>query len=257
MRKLRTRWKWLLAASAVLALAPVLVWTFLLHQPDFYRQLIVIPPEKRDKQARRFLNQSLQLRNDIINEKAWEAVFSAEEINSWLAEDLLKHFADLVPNGLRDPRVAFEPDRLMLAFEMDQGPLRSVVWAVLLVEVTRPNVVSLTIEKLRAGALPVPPEQVLGDLVAHARRFGLDVDWSRENGKHVIELSYEPQSKRKDIRLDQVQIFNGSIRLHGHSEPRAGEQTTLRLPDQELLQSRFPRRKVQQSSESSGRGPVL
>src|SRR5206468_2359420 len=79
---------------------------------------------------KRFVAQSLQLRNDICNEPTWMAVFTDQEVNAWLAEDLVTEFADQLPPEVHEPRVMFELDRVTLAFELDQGPVRSVIWVV-------------------------------------------------------------------------------------------------------------------------------
>src|SRR4051794_16575744 len=146
---------------AALAAAPGLAWLSLTHTPHFYRAMVAVPPERRAAEAKRFVAQSLQLRNDIVNEPTWEAVFSDEEVNAWLAEDLVTHFADQLPPGVHEPRVMFEMDRVPLAFGLDRGPVRSVVWVVARPRVPAPNVLELTVEKIRAGMLPVPAEQVL------------------------------------------------------------------------------------------------
>lgn len=255
MRSRRRRWIWVVAALGLAAGGPMLGWAFLQHRPGFYRRAATLPPERRRKEAREFLNQSLQLRNDIINESTWEAAFSDEEVNSWLAEDLATHFADQIPPGVRDPRVEFEPDRVKLAFLLDSAPFHSVVWAVLQVRVPEPNVVALTVEKIRAGALPVPPEQVIEPLMAHARRYGVQAEWQREEGLPVVVIRYEPSIGRRDVRLDQIQFLNGLVRLSGFSEPRSGEKTTLRLPGRKVLQSTFPRRSTQPSPPPAD-GPV-
>ncbi len=74
--------------------------------------------------------QSLQLRNDICNEPSWEAVFTDQEVNAWLAEDLVTHFADQLPPEVYEPRVLFELDRITLAFLLKQGGVQSVITVV-------------------------------------------------------------------------------------------------------------------------------
>src|SRR5437588_717612 len=86
-----------LGTVAFLAGAPWLAWVCLTYQPKFYRTRVAIPREKRQEEARHFVAQSLQLRNDIYNEPRWEAVFTDEEVNSWLAEDLVPQYADRIP----------------------------------------------------------------------------------------------------------------------------------------------------------------
>jgi hypothetical protein len=174
---------------------PGLVWVSLTHQPDFYRAVVRLPRGERAVNARRFVAQSLQLRNDICNEPTWEAIFTDQEVNAWLAEDLVTHFADQLPPEMHEPRVVFELDRITLAFQVDQGPLSSVIWVVARPRIPEGNVIELTLEKIRAGVLPVPADRILDRITAHARDHGLDVQWRRgEEGFPIATIRYTPDS---------------------------------------------------------------
>src|SRR3954463_2648702 len=129
---------------------PGLTWLSLTHQPDFYRAVVRVPREQRTVRAKQFVRQSLQLRNDICNEPTWEAVFSDQEVNAWLAQDLVTHFADQLPPEVHDPRVLFETDRVILAFQLEKGSLQSVITVVARPRVPEENTVELTLEKIRA-----------------------------------------------------------------------------------------------------------
>ena len=83
--------------------------------------MVGLSREQRAGRAKKFVAQSLQLRNDICNEPNWEAVFTDQEVNAWLAEDLVTYFADRLPPEVNEPRVLFEPDRIILAFQLRQG----------------------------------------------------------------------------------------------------------------------------------------
>jgi hypothetical protein len=230
--------------AALLAAAPAVFWLSLTHQPGFYRDMVAVPHEKREAKARRFVSQSLQLRNDIANEPTWEAVFTDEEVNAWLAEDLVKSFADQLPPEVHEPRVMFELDRVTLAFELDQGPVRSVIWVVANPRVPEENVLELTFEKIRAGMVPVPADRVLDRLVAIARSHGIDVAWRRDGEFPVATFRYTPHAGRDDIKLERVQILKGALRLGGRSE-RGREVALPTLPTRQVLQSKFRRRNVQ------------
>lgn len=236
-----------LVALAVAALAslPGLAWLSLTHEPGFYREMVKKPRADREREARRFVAQSLQLRNDIVNEPTWDAVFSDEEVNAWLAEDLVTHFADQLPPEVHEPRVRFEMELVTLAFGLDQGPVRSVIWVVARPRVPEPNVLELTFEKIRAGMLPVPAEHVLDRITAHARGQGLDVRWKREGGLPVAVLRYTPHDGRDDVKLERIDIRDGQIRLAGRSDRARGVVRRPTLPTRKVLQSKFPRRKTQ------------
>src|SRR5262249_7815423 len=114
----------------VLAAIPLGAWCSLTYEPYYYRAMVGLSREQRAGRAKKFVAQSIQLRNDICNEPSWEAVFTDQEVNAWLAEDLVTEFADQLPPEVHEPRVMFELDRVTLAFELDQGPVSSVIWVV-------------------------------------------------------------------------------------------------------------------------------
>jgi hypothetical protein len=236
---------------AALVAVPATIWISLTHQPQFYRAMVQVPREKQEAEARRFVAQSLQLRNDIINEPTWEAIFTDQEVNAWLAKDLVTEFADQLPPEVHEPRIVFGLDRITLAFALDQGALRSVIWVVARPRIPEPNVLELTFEKIRAGVLPVPSEKVIDQIVEQARSHGLDVRYERVDQLPVVVVRYKPNSDREDVLLEQVQIREGEIRLAGRSNRNKGVVDTPSLPSRKVLQSKFPRRKTQE------RGPAV
>lgn len=256
MRKPKYGWILLGTFALLTAAVPAILWLGLTYRPDFYRQLAEMPAERRHEKAEQFVAQSLRLRNDIVNEPKWEAVFTDEEVNAWLAEDLVTHFADQIPPGVRDPRVMFENDRVTLAFQYEEGPVMSVVWVVLGVSVPRPNELALTIEKIRAGVLPVPAEQILDRITAFARSRGIEVAWSHVQGRPVATIRYTPDSNRRDVILELVEISQGKIRLWGKSNRDGGKVASPSLPTRRVLQSTFPRRKPQSPGRDVSLSPA-
>jgi hypothetical protein len=237
---------WAGQALLVLIGIPAGIWLCLTYQPAYYRDIISLPIVQRDKDAKLFVAQSLQLRNDIRNEPEWEAVFSDQEVNAWLSRDLVTHFADLLPPEVHDPRVLFENDRAILAFRIWISGFESVITVVARPNVPEDNTIELTLEKIRAGILPVPADNILDRIAEFARYQGVEVEWMRRDGYPVVYIRYSPSPDREDVRLDEVQIRSGQIRLAGHSDRSRGSVQTLRLPSRKVLQSKFPvwKRKV-------------
>jgi hypothetical protein len=245
MRK-QKKWLWVGIAVAILAATPAAIWLSLTYQPSYYRAMVLQSREQREGKARKFVAQGLQLRNDICNEPTWEAVFSDEEVNAWLAEDLVSHFADTLPPEVHEPRVLFELDRIVLAFQLQQRGLQSVITVVARPRVPEGNTVELTLEKIRAGILPVPADNVLDRIVEYARYLGVDVEWTRREGYPVVLIRYSPSLERDDVQLEEVQIRNGQLRLAGRSDRTRGAFLRPRLPSRRVLQSKFPRRNIQE-----------
>ena len=250
MRKMSKRWLWIGVLLGILVVIPVGAWLSLTYQPSYYRAMVLQSRAQRAGQARKFVAQSLQLRNDICNEPNWEAVFSDQEVNAWLAEDLVTHFADQLPPEVNEPRVLFELDRITLAFQLRQRGVQSVITVVARPCVPEGNTVELTLEKIRAGILPVPADNVLDRIIEYARCHGLDVEWTRRDGYPVVLMRYAPNLDREDVRLEALQIRTGQIRLAGRSDRTKGAFFRPTLPSRKVLQSKFPRRKSQEEVRS-------
>lgn len=247
--------RWLLAVAlgcvAVLATGAFVVWSGLNYQPEFYAQDTAIPAHMRQDRAEKFLSQSLQLRNDIANEARWEAAFTDEEVNAWLAKDLVESFADQLPAGVSEPRVRFETDRVTVAFRYRDGLLNSIFWAVIQISVPRDNELRLTIEKIQAGAFPIPIDEFLERMTQHARSRGLEIQWGEEDGLRVATVHYTTAANRRDVVLERVHLSPGLLRLSGRSDKNVKVAVAPRLPGRESIQSRFSKRQSQIEDDGS------
>jgi hypothetical protein len=244
MHKPGKRLLWLGIGIALVFSIPAGAWFCLTYQPAYYRTMVRLSRVHRAGRAKKFVAQSLQLRNDICNEPSWEAVFSDEEVNAWLAEDLVTHFADQLPPEVEEPRVLFELNRITLAFQLRQGGVQSVITVVARPRVPGGNTIELTLEKIRAGILPVPADAFLNRIIEHARYHGIDVEWVRKDGYPVVLMRYTPNIEREDVQLEEVQIRDGQIRLAGRSDRAKGAFNRPTLPSRQVLQSKFPIRKI-------------
>ena len=106
------------------------------------------------------------------------------------------------------------------------------------------NTVELTLEKIRAGILPVPADNVLDRIIEHARLRGVDVQWQRRDGYPVVVMRYTPSLSREDVQLEEVEIRSGQIRLAGRSDRTRGAFFLPRLPSRSFLQIHFPETKT-------------
>jgi hypothetical protein len=231
----------------LLAAIPLGAWLSLTYEPYYYRAMVGLSREQRAGRAKKFVAQSIQLRNDIVNEPNWEAVFTDQEVNAWLAEDLVTYFADRLPPEVNEPRLLFEVDRIILAFQLRQGGVQSVITVVARPRVPGGNTIELTLEKIRAGILPVPADHILDRIIEYARSHGVDAEWARKDGFPVVVMRYTPHNEREDVKLEELQIRDHQIRLAGRSDRAKGAFSRPTLPSRKVLQSKFPARKTHDS----------
>jgi hypothetical protein len=206
-------------AATVAAIASSL-YAAMRHRPSFYLPAEPSTPARRERAAE-FVEHSLQLRNDAANEERWEAVFTEEEVNAWLSEDLPKQFPDVLPEAIRDPRIVFEADRATVAFTYEEGLIRGVLWAVVRVETGEENALALEVERLRIGMLPLP-DSLLIDRVKGGR--SLPLSWDRREGRAVATVTLAPKRRGRALRIDDVRFAAGRMRVAGHTALEATAQ---------------------------------
>ena len=84
------------------------------------------------------------------------------------------------------------------------------------------NTIELTLEKIRAGILPVPADNILDRIIEYARCHGIDAEWARKDGYPVVVMRYTPHIEREDVQLEELQIRDHQIRLAGRSDRSQG-----------------------------------
>jgi hypothetical protein len=208
----------LLAAGAALAGAVAV----LRHEPAFYRRAAVPAGPERQQHCSAFLHEFAHLVNGITNQdKKWFATFTDVQINSYFEEDFLTggHGQKLLPEGISEPRVAIEPDKLRLAFRYGCEPWSTVIAIDLRLWLApkEPNVVAVELQGLHAGALPVFAQSLLERASEVARRRNIDVTWYRHQGNPVALLRFKGDQQRPTVQLRQVELRQGTISIVGQS----------------------------------------
>lgn len=220
---LRGYWvRGLIASVGLLGLVLGTFYAAVSYRPSFYHAPVVAPAV-RQEYAEEFVERSLQLRNDAMNETRWEAVFSDAQINAWLAEDFVTQFADVLPSGVEDPRVVFDTDKLTVAFTYHEGLIHSVVWATLRVSVDAEKEIALELESLRAGMIPLPDSMLTEKLDRLVGGTTMSLTWTREGSNTVGKLRHDSRKSGRQIRIDSLLLAPGWIKVAGRSA--AGEAT--------------------------------
>lgn len=215
------------AALAILVLAGGFIgWAYRATQyvPDFYeRQLEAENPVVQKRRGDEFERQALELNNQIRKSDHWRASFSAEEINAWLAIDMPEKFPEVLPDDVRSPRVAIEPEMFQLACRVENSRFTSVVSLGVQPYVTsEPNVLALRVKQLRAGALPIPLGQYLEKISHKCAQAGIPLRWTEEDGDPValVTLPLNPEDFRnRRVQVEEIELTDGALIVSGVSEP--------------------------------------
>ena len=226
---MRRRMRLLLLVLVVLGLT-VLVLCLLLalymaarHEPAFYRKALESDRAAMQPSSDRMLRKAAALESALRKPGRWEFRITADEINGWLAVDLIENHPGALPNTMQDPRVSIRPDVMTVACRYNQGGTKSVLSLTIQPYVSRsvdgPNTLAVRIEAVRAGLLPLPLEKVLDGLSLAARDMGLELDWRRSGSKPVAMIAM-PEMDDLAVRIETLRLADGEIILAGITERR-------------------------------------
>lgn len=216
-RSRRPTFRLLLLLGGLLAAVVALLAVYLAvrHEPEFYREAMETDHAVLEKGSNRMLQHAAKLTGDLRGQKPWKALFTADEINGWLAVDMMKNHPGTLPPSMRDPRVIIDPAQVTIACRFQQNGVESVLSLTVEPSVPEPNVLALRIVKARAGLLPVPLGQVLEQIKKAAGDMRLDLRWRRAGGDPVAMLSLPPSDEDRPVRIDTLQLGEGEIYVAG------------------------------------------
>jgi hypothetical protein len=212
------------------------LYALLHYEPGHYRRAAVAPGEHRVKLSIEFYKEFCAFVNSMSTEPDhWFGEFSDERINSYLDEQLMRcGLGDkILPDGISEPRVIFEEDRLQLAFRYRSRLVNTVVSisARVWLPKAESNVVAVQLQGFRAGALPFTAQWLLERISESARQNGIEVNWYRHEGYPVALLRFQADQARPTLQLTAIQIERGKITIHGRS---ADERAALPFPGPSL-----------------------
>jgi hypothetical protein len=185
------------------------------QEPAFYRQAMEIDPVALEKGSDRMVQQAAAVASATRKEGRWEALFTAEQINGWLAVDMVRNHPRTLPPGLHDPRVTIDSGRITIACQFERRGISSVLSLTVEPYVPAPNVLALRIVKARAGLLPAPLGQVLDRVAQAARDMHLQLQWRTDGGDPVAMLSFPSGSGKRSVRIETLRLGAGEIYVAG------------------------------------------
>lgn len=211
----------LLAAAGgglVVLLILVGVYWAIQQAPEFYEKALHADPARQTAASDQMLQQATALVSNTKTRGPWRALFTADQINGWLAVDLAKNHAQAIPPGISDPRLQILPNQLALACRYQGHGIRTVLWLALDAYLAEPNVIALRLKKVRAGWLPLPLGNVVDAISQAARQRNLPLRWTQADGDPVALIAIPPEHDRKIVRIETLKLDDNAILLTGTTE---------------------------------------
>jgi hypothetical protein len=192
------------------------------HVPEFYQQAVEVEPAKQQVASQVMIKRATELASDVQKPGRWQATFTAAEVNGWLAVDLVKNHPGSLPGTITDPRVAITPQGITAACRYRDGRINAVLSLSVDAYLEGPNVVALRVRKARAGALPLPLDDVLKQIARATDRLEWRIEWRQADGDPVALVTIpSPRDKRRRVvELDTLRLADGEIQVAGTTRPQ-------------------------------------
>jgi hypothetical protein len=194
------------------------------YVPDFYEDALTAKPEEQREASQELSSRVTMLYSDTQQTGDWKALFTQDQINGWLAVDLVEKHGELLPPTIHDPRIEISPEAVTLALRIEDESINAVFSLSVEIYLAESNVVAFRLRKARAGALPIPMSEVLVHLTEAAKQLNLPLRWTQLEDDPVALLTVEPQKDSEDnvLYLDALELQDKEIFLSGRTMP-AGE----------------------------------
>lgn len=199
---------------AVAAAGGLVLWS-LRQAPEYYQSALAGPSSvERKQEAKRFVQTTLQLVDEIRYEPLWSEEFTEDEVNAWLAEELHQKYPDWLPPGVAQPRVRFSEGVLSLAFQFERGRWGGVVSVEVRPWVPEPNRLALEIRSARVGLVPIPLDTFSEDLSDAFEKLGWRIQWKQSQGHDVLVVDLQGAEDRRPL-LQAVSVESARLRIAG------------------------------------------
>jgi hypothetical protein len=190
------------------------------HVRPFYREALDSKPIELQQASRELKTQAGALYSDAQHTGDWCAVFTADQLNGWLAVELAQNHPELLPATIRDPRLAVFTDKLCLGFRTIHGGIESVASIDARVFVAESGELAVRLTAVRVGALPLPTPQIVEQIRAASQNWSVPVRWTRIDGDVValVDVDMGTASDGRRVLLDAIELHEGEIYVTGHTE---------------------------------------
>ncbi len=188
------------------------------HVPRFYQEAGKFDSTARKSGSDEMLRRTAELASDANRRGRWREVFTAEQVNGWLAVDLVENHSTLLPPELHDPRVAIHDGQIIVGCRYD-GQVSTVASLEADASLQGPNQIAIRIRRARAGAVPLPLDKLMPQAIRALENAGCTVELHQASADPVLLITLNPQTRRgRTLVLESLAIREGQIEVAGETK---------------------------------------
>lgn len=203
--------------------------------PAFYAAAVSVPIAAHQEASERLLENAAALASDVNKQGKWQAIFTSEQINGWLATEMEKTFPGLLPDYIADPRVTVGPDGVWFGCRYLKGDVETVVSLKAEPSMSEPNVLKVRLSRARAGAFPLPLGNILEGVARAAADAKVQLSWLQSGGDPVAIIRLHPGDQRAVYRLEKLQLSDDEVFVAGYTVERESDGSPASEPSTKPL----------------------
>lgn len=186
--------------------------------PEFYAEAEAMPDTRADQKSDEFTGRALALAGDVEKEGSWTSIFSDDEINGWLAVDLVEKHPNLLPPNFERPRIKILDNHVQIGVKCELRGVKTVAWMDIEGQMTKDQELALRFRTIRAGAVPLPLSTILDAVKKAAETFEVPLRWSTDNGDPIAIVGLPtPTKKGMRYQLERFTLTEGQLYLAGRT----------------------------------------
>lgn len=212
---------WLACGLFVLG-ASLLGWGYWAARrvPPFYAAAVAVPVEVHQEASDRLLESAAALASEVNKNGKWQAIFTTDQINGWLATEMEKTFPGLLPDYIADPRVTVGPEGVLFGCRYLKGNVETVVSLKAEPYMSETNVLKVRLSHARAGAFPLPLGNILEGVARAAADAKVQLSWLQADGDPVAVIRLHTGDDNTFYRLEKLQLGKNEVYVAGYTVER-------------------------------------